>query len=130
MGIRNRISEGFDMDLSKMIESLKRHPEYKKMGMIASHLGIVRGTSRDGQVVSGIEVAYDHDAVNRITIDAKALPGVVEVLVDTNEGHLKVGDEILAVAVGGDIREHVFPALIETVDRLKKEAAKKKEIIG
>ena len=118
------------MDLSKMIESVKAHPEYKKMGMIASHLGVVRGTSRDGQTVRGIKVAYDHDVVKRIVSDAKKLPGVVEVLVDTNEGHLQVGDEILAVAVGGDIREHVFPALIETVDRLKKEAAKKREVIG
>jgi molybdopterin synthase catalytic subunit len=115
------------MDLNRMIESLKAHPEYEKMGMIASHLGVVRGTSRDGQAVSGIEVAYDHDAVKRIVTDAKEFPGIVEVLVDTNEGNLRVGDEILAVAVGGDIRENVFPALVETVNRIKKEAVKKKE---
>jgi molybdopterin synthase catalytic subunit len=117
------------MDLNKMIDSMKRHPEYEKMGMIASHLGVVRRTSRNGQMVSAIEVAYDHDAVNKIIIDAKALPGIVEVLVDTNEGHLKVGEEILAVAVGGDIRENVFPSLIETVNRIKKEAVKKKEFM-
>lgn len=115
------------MDLNKMIESMKAHPEYEKMGMIASHLGVVRGTSRDGQNVKGIEVVYDHDAVNRIVIDVKSLSGIVEVLVDTNEGHLRVGDEILAVAVGGDIRENVFPALVETVNRIKKDAVKKKE---
>jgi molybdopterin synthase catalytic subunit len=130
MGIKNRIFERLDMDLNKMIDIMKRHPEYEKMGMIASHLGVVRGTSRNGQAVSGIEVAYDHDTVKRIIIDAKALPGIVEILVDTNEGHLKVGDEILAVAVGGDIRENVFPALTETVNRIKKEAVKKKEMIG
>jgi molybdopterin synthase catalytic subunit len=118
------------MDLNKMIESLKAHPEYEKMGMIASHLGVVRGTSRDGQTVSGIEVVYDHDAVKRIVADAKKFPGIVEISVDTHEGHLKVGDDILAVVVGGDIREHVFPALIETVNRIKKEAVKKKERIG
>jgi molybdopterin synthase catalytic subunit len=129
MGIRNSMSERSNMDLSKMIESLKAHPEYEKMGMIASHLGVVRGTSRDGQTVSGIEVVYDHDAVKRIVADAKKLPGIVEISVDTNEGHLEVGDEILAVVVGGDIREHVFPALIETVNRIKKEAVKKKERI-
>lgn len=117
------------MDLSKMIEALKRHPESEKMGMIASHLGIVRGTSRDGGIVKGIEVVYDHEAVKRIILDAKQLPGIVEVLVDTSEGVLDIGDEILAVAVGGDIREHVFPALVDTVNRLKKEAAKKKELI-
>ena len=118
------------MDLNKMIEHLKVHPEYEKMGMIASHLGVVRGTSRDGQIVSGIEVVYDHDAVERIIEDGKKLPGIIDIQVDTHEGHLKIGDDILAVAVGGDIREHVFPALIETVNRIKKEAVKKKEMIS
>ena len=118
------------MDLNKMVECMKAHPEYEKMGMIASHLGVVRGTSRDGQNVKGIEVVYDHDAVNRIVIDVKSLSGIVEVLVDTNEGHLRVGDEIMAVAVGGDIRENVFPALVETVNRIKKDAVKKKEKMG
>jgi molybdopterin synthase catalytic subunit len=118
------------MDLNKMIEKLKAHPEYEKMGMIASHLGVVRGTSRDGQSVKGVEVVYDHNAVKNIVLDVKKLPGIVEVLVDTNEGHLKVGDDILAVAGGGDIRESVFPALVDTVNRIKKEAVKKKEELG
>jgi len=118
------------MDLNKMLETLKAHPEHKRIGMIASHLGVVRGTSRNGQVVTGIEVMYDHKRIKNIISDIKILPGVVEVLVDTAEGHLKVGDEILAVAVAGDIRENVFPALIETVNRLKNEASKKKEFVG
>ena len=116
------------MDLNRMIESLRAHPEHEKMGMIASHLGIVRGVSRNGRTVSGIEVVYDHKVIADIILDIKKLPGIIEVVVDTNEGHLKVGDQILAVAVAGDLRENVFPALIETVNRLKKEASKKKEL--
>jgi molybdopterin synthase catalytic subunit len=116
------------MDLNRMIESLRSHPEHEKMGMIASHLGIVRGVSRNGRAVSGIEVVYDHKLIDDIILDIKKLPGIIEVIVDTNEGHLEVGDQILAVAVAGDLRENVFPALIETVNRLKKEASKKKEL--
>ena len=116
------------MDLNRMIESLRAHPEHEKMGMIASHLGIVRGVSRNGRAVSGIEVVYDHNIIDDIILDIKKLPGIIEVIVDTNEGHLEVGDQILAVAVAGDLRENVFPALIETVNRLKKEASKKKEL--
>jgi len=118
------------MDLNKMIETIKAHPEREKLGMIASHLGVVRGTSRDGRAVTGVEVAYDHEVIKNIIRDIKKLRGIIEVLVDINEGHLKVGDEILAVAVGGDIREHVFAALMETVNRLKKEASKKKELFS
>lgn len=118
------------MDLNKMVKTLKTHPEHERIGMIASHLGVVRGTSRNGRVVRGIEVVYDHEIIKNIVRDIKILPGIVEVLVDINEGHLKVGDEILAVAVAGDIRENVFPALIKTVNRLKKEASRKKELIS
>ena len=118
------------MDLNKMIEKLKAHPENEKIGMIASHLGIVRGVSRNGRGVSGIEVVYDHKIINNIINDINKLQGIVEVLVDINEGHLEVGDPILAVAVAGDLRENVFPALIETVSRLKKQASKKKELFS
>ena len=97
--------------------------------MIASHLGVVRGTSRDGNEVTEIEVVYDHGKINDITQNIKALPGIIEVLIDTNEGRLKVGDEIMAVAVAGDIRENVFPALIETVNQIKKNASRKKEFV-
>ena len=79
---------GIEMDLNKMIESLRTHPNRENIGMIASHMGIVRGVSRNGREVSGIEVAYDHKVVANIISDIKRLPGVIEVMVDTNEGHL------------------------------------------
>ena len=116
------------MDISKMIKTLREHPESKKIGMIASHLGIVRGNSRGGGKVTHVEVLFDQEKIRAIISHARKLDGVIEVLIDTKEGRLKVGDEIMAVAVAGDIRENVFPALIQTVDRLKAEASKKKEL--
>ncbi|MFH1480536.1 MAG: molybdenum cofactor biosynthesis protein MoaE [Pseudomonadota bacterium] len=115
------------MDIKNMIEKLKSHPDSSKIGMVVTHLGIVRGTSRNGQPVSGIDVFYDKKIISDIIQDIKSLPGIIDVLVDISEGRLKVGDEILAVAVAGDIREHVFPALMETVNRIKKEASNKRE---
>jgi len=55
------------------------------------------------------------------------MPGIAEVLVETRQGRLNVGEEILAVVVAGDIRENVFPALVSAVNRIKKEASRKKE---
>jgi len=49
------------MDMNKMIDSLKKHPDFPKMGMIASHLGVVRGTSLNGRGVTGIEITYDQE---------------------------------------------------------------------
>ena len=116
------------MNINEMIEKIKGHPDSEKIGMIASHVGVVRGTSRDGRDVTGIEVAYDHEKIKIILQNIKQLSGIVQVLVNTNEGNLKVGDEILAVAVAGDIRDNVFPALIKAVDHIKKDASKKKEL--
>lgn len=115
------------MGLTQMIDTLKNHPDYPSMGMIASHLGVVRQTARDGGPVSGIRVTFDRDVVQDIVRNTKEMDGIIEVLVETYEGDLKVGDEIMAVVVGGDIRDHVFPALIHAVDAIKKKGAVKKE---
>ncbi len=117
----------FDMDMNKMIESLKARPDFHEMGMIASHLGVVRGTSLNGKKVVSIEVQYDLNELSKIASDIKKMPGIIEVLIETRDGRLNVGDDIMAVVVGGDTREHVFPALVDTVNRIKAEGAKKKE---
>ncbi len=116
------------MGISQMIHSLKAHPDYHRMGMIASHLGVVRKNSLDGQLVRGVEVRFKGDEIENIIRNARKMEGIIEVLVETCDGHLNVGDEIMAVVVGGDTREHVFPALIETVDAIKRRGAVKKEL--
>jgi molybdopterin synthase catalytic subunit len=115
------------MDVNKMIEQVKKNTDPSKVGMITSHLGVVRRTSRDGREVTSIEVSYDQEALQAVVRDIKKMPGVAEVLVETREGRLSVGEEILAVVVAGDIRENVFPALVSAVNRIKKEASRKKE---
>ncbi len=116
------------MDIEKMLGEIRKHPESHRIGMIASHLGIVRGNSRKGGDVTGVEVTYDRDMLYDIIKNIKQLEGIVEVLVDFNEGLLNVGEEILFVAVGGDIRENVFPALIKAVEMIKRDASRKREI--
>ncbi len=116
------------MPVSQLIEKVKSHPRAHEMGMIATHLGIVRKTSLKGGEVSAIEIEFDHSAIDRIVNEAKGNQGIIEILVETNPGRLTVGDEIMAVVVGGDTRDHVFPTLISVVDRIKREASRKKEL--
>ena len=115
------------MNINQMISIIKKRPDFGKIGMIASHLGVVRETSRNDQKVTGVEVAYDQEKLKSISDDIKRLSGIIEVLIETNEGHLNIGDDIMAVVVAGDIRENVFPALIKTVNRIKEDAVNKKE---
>ena len=116
------------MDLTKIIQTFKNHPDYHKMGMIASHLGVVRENSLNGRTVRGIEIVFDRDMIDKIISETKEMQGIYQVMVEVSEGKLEVGDEIMAVVVGGDTREHVFPALIETVNRIKAQGGRKKEI--
>ena len=118
------------MDITKMVRNLRRRKNSEKIGMIVSHLGIVRGTSLDGSKVTSIQVEYDHEAIENIIQDIKRSKGIFDVQVQTKEGRLKVGDEILGVVVAGDIRENVFPALIKTVNRIKADASTKKETLS
>ena len=117
------------MNLNTMIEKIKAHPDYRNVGMIASHLGMVRSFSRDGSSVSGMDVHFDKGKIQEIIDDIKSRPGIVEILVETNEGHLAVGEEFVAVIVAGDIRDRVFPALLDAVNRFKTEAVTEKEHI-
>jgi molybdopterin synthase catalytic subunit len=72
-------------------------------------------------------VEFDNGKIDEIIRDIKSRPGIVDILIQTNSGHLEVGEEIVAVVVAGDIRENVFPALIDAVNRVKSEASTKKE---
>jgi len=121
--------KGGSMNIDKMVKSLMARPNSNKIGMIASHLGVVRGTSRDGKPVKAIEVWYEKEILDDIMQKIKSLPGIIDVIVEVKEGKLDVGDPILGVAVAGDFRENVFPALVSAVDQIKEKAAFKKELI-
>jgi len=111
------------MDLNKMTEHLKAHPDFHKAGMIATHLGIVRSFSRDGSPVIGLDVEFNNEKVSEIKQDIKSRPGIVDVIIETNAGSLKVSDELVTIMVAGDTRDNVFPALEDAINRIKSEAA-------
>jgi len=115
------------MDLNRLIEHIRESSEFSKTGMIAAHLGVVRGTSLDGRPVTGMRVEVDGDALQKIVDEVKAMEGIVDVAFELQEGRLRVGEEIMAIAIAGDTRDHVYPALELAVERIKTEATKKTE---
>jgi molybdopterin synthase catalytic subunit len=117
------------IDMETLHQQLKRHPRSNEMGMIASHRGLVRATSRGGNPVRGLSIRFDRTIVNSIISEIKGRPGIIEVVVDYNEGDLAVGDDVMVVLVAGDIRENVFPGLVDAVNLLKAKAALKEEQI-
>ena len=116
------------MDISRMLDAIKRHPDYDKAGMILCHNGVVRSTSRDGRRVSGLRVSVDREKLNRIVSEQKQKPGIIDIHVEIAANKdLKVGDDVMLLAVAGDIRENVIAVLTETLNLIKTTVTEKTE---
>lgn len=110
-----------------MMKKMKAHPDFSKAGMVLVHNGVARNTSRDGKPVKELTVKVDRVMLKQIVSSAKQRTGILEVLAEVNEGTLRPGDDVMLVAVAGDFRENVFPALMETVEEIKRKVTKKEE---
>ncbi len=116
------------MDITKLIQTIKQHPEYNNAGMILCHNGVVRRTSRDGREVTGLRVKVDHQQLEQVMSENKTRPGIVDILVDiTEDQDLAVGDDVMALVVAGDIRENVISVLSDTLNAIKTAVTSKTE---
>ncbi len=115
------------MDMNALINIIKTRPDYHKVGMILCHNGVVRGSSRDGTPVKKVTVKADRKAIDRIVAEQKKRPGIIEILVEINEGDLDIGEDLLSIVVAGDIREHVIPVLTDSLNLIKAQGTKKTE---
>ena len=113
--------------MNDLVEKIKREIDFSKVGMIACHNGIVHGTSRAGEVAVYLEIDVDADVWQRILQEMRSEPGIPAVEAYLFMGRRSVGDDVMFIAVAGDIRENVLPVLEKTLNRLKKEAVKKRE---
>jgi len=116
------------MDLNLLLESIKKQPDYDKVGMILCHNGVVRGTSRDGRAGKGLRVAVDHQKLADIVSAQKKIAGIVDINVEIAEDRdLAVGDDVMLLVVAGDIRENVIAVLTDTLNLIKGTVTKKTE---
>ncbi|MEA1969097.1 MAG: molybdenum cofactor biosynthesis protein MoaE [Thermodesulfobacteriota bacterium] len=108
------------MNIEAMIQKVKEHPDYGKVGMILCHNGVVRQTTREGEEVTGLKVTVDHEKLNRLIIRQKEKKGIIEIFVEIADNQrLKVGDDIMQIVVAGDIRDNVIETLSETLNKVK-----------
>ena len=110
------------------LKEAKADPKNAGVGMYLTHNGIVRETAkalvREGdkntKPVTGMYFSYDEAKVNSAIEEAKKMDGIKYIRVWLNEGELKVGDDIMYVLIGGDIRPHVVDCLQSLVGTIKK----------
>ena len=104
--------------------------------MYLTHNGIVRQTARarvregaeDALPVTGMEFSFDEAKVEAAIDEAYQREGIYYLRVWLNRGRLQLGDDIMYVLVGGDIRPHVVDALQVLVGRLKNECVTETEL--
>ena len=122
--------------MDQWLREAKAEKDAPLCGMYLAHNGTVRQTARalvrnraeDTAPVSGMHFAWDRDKVARALEEARALPGIYHVRLWLNEGDLALGDDIMLVLVGGDIRPRVIDALQFLVGKIKNECVVEQEI--
>ncbi|WP_457681801.1 molybdenum cofactor biosynthesis protein MoaE [Thermovibrio sp.] len=116
------------VDLNQVLERIRQNASPEKLGMVLTHVGIVRATSKEGKKVNGLIVEIKREKLSQVVKEIRNREGIEAVEVFVNGGRLKVGEVIMVAAVGGRFRKEVFPALEELVERIKREVIVEKEV--
>lgn len=113
--------------LDAWLAELKQSPDAARVGMYLVHNGVVRASTRAGDPVSRMDLSVDRNRLDQALEVARAMPGIFFVRAWVNEGLLEIGDDIMYVLVGGDIRPNVLEALISLVSTIKTEVVVERE---
>lgn len=119
--------ESPSMDL--WLKEAKKDPNALEQGMYLIHNGVVRKTPKvkvrqgidDGSEVAAMTFSYDQKKVDQVIEETYKMEGIFYIRTWLNEGLLDVGDDIMYVLIGGDIRPRVIDALQYLVGRIKDE---------
>ncbi len=118
------------------LREAKSDPKAAECGMFLFHNGVVRVSAKakvrrgdeSAMPVREMDFSYDGDKVNAAVENALKLPGIYYVRVWLNSGRLSVGDDIMLVLIGGDIRPHVVDAIGVLVGEIKENCVTEREI--
>lgn len=124
--------------MDRWIKEAKQDPSAEKIGMYLTHNGTVRRSAKakvrygekDAADVLGMEFSYDAKKVEEAIAETYQMEGIYYIRVWVNEGKLDVGDDLMYVLIGGDIRPHVVAALERLVEQLKTRCVTEKELFA
>ena len=113
--------------VDQWLRAAKAHESAAKVGMYLTHNGTVRQTARakarfgEGGTspVTGMLFSHDEARLQKAIDATYKMPGIYYVRVWLNQGELGLGDDIMYVLIGGDIRPNVVDALQFLVGEIK-----------
>ena len=118
------------------LKEAKEHESAPQVGMYLFHNGVVRrspktlvrGLEGSTRPITGMLFSYDREKLEAAIAAAREMEGIFYIRVWLNEGELSVGDDIMLVLIGGDIRPHVVDALQYLVGRIKDECVSRQDL--
>ena len=118
------------------LKEAKAHETAPLCGMYLTHNGTVRQTAKakvrygaeNTEKVTGMVFSYDQEKVDAVIADTYKMEGIYYIRIWLNEGQLAMGDDIMYVLIGGDIRPRVVDALQYLVSRVKNECVVEREL--
>ncbi|MCD8212379.1 MAG: molybdenum cofactor biosynthesis protein MoaE [Oscillospiraceae bacterium] len=124
--------------MDQWIQEAKHDPDGQQVGMFLVHNGVVRetpkakvrGGEQTDRQVTGMHFSYDEEKVADALSEVRKMPGIYYARAWLNSGDLDVGDDIMYVLVGGDIRPHVIDALQSLVGKIKGECVTETEVLS
>ena len=126
--------------MDEWLKEAKADKNADQCGMYLVHNGVVRSTAKAiarglaqpgeeiKETVVSMNFSYDEEKVAAAIEETYRMDGIWYIKVWLNEGKLFVGDDIMYVLIGGDIRPHVIDALQSLVGTIKNECVLEKEL--
>lgn len=127
--------------MDEWLKEAKKDPCAEKCGMYLVHNGTVRISAKavvrdlipdvekeKMKDVAAVDFSYDEEKVDVAIKETYQMPGIFYVKVWLNEGVLHVGEDIMFVMIGGDIRPRVVDALQSLVGTIKNTCVVEREI--
>ena len=129
--------------MDEWLAEAKADENAHQVGMYLFHHGVVRATPKkfaratdeetrtEGKALGDVDhivFSYDAEGLKKAIEDAYTWPGVYYVRVWLNEGEIAVGDPIMQVLIGADIRPNTIDALQKLVGHIKSELVKEDEV--
>ena len=121
-------------DMNAWLAQAKESEQAPNIGMFLIHNGIVRATprpaeapERDARVVA-VDFSYDKAGLEAALKEALSWEGVYYVQAWLNEGRVEVGESLMYVLIGADIRPHAISALEKLVGHIKSQLVEEREL--
>ena len=116
-----------EIDLTRILQSVKRDPDIEEAGSIHTFTGIVRRSSTTGKPVIGMKIdSYDElatESIKKICTKLKQEKGIIDVKIIHLKGEFELTEDLVYVVVASAHRKEGFEVISKAVDMYKKEIA-------